>query len=548
MKEHIPMIEGEIAEYIRNGSGYIVSGIKSVKLEVTPYKPGIRKARGHIELYPWLKARKGVVNIRNGDDKCFWKCLYRAFIKDKWGHNSRDALKKKLEAFMEQRGFDERIFAEGYTIQTLAAFEERYKISINVYDIGVNGPEETKQYYCSIYDPNSEVEKVDLGIIRKEKGDVHFVIVKKLGAIFSRVNDKNYSHVKMCHTCGLIFKTSERRLQHYKEDHKDETMKKQVLKLPKQQDAWVRFNMDSNPDFSKTLRYFFVCYADFESSNIPMLEMKKEKTKILMRQIPNSYMVFCPDLMFLDDERKLSMDTYMKKFQNYDPYLVLAKFIEDLETIRKTCIFRWQSHPRLPKLTKQEQEKYDAAQVCEQCKKPFDSVNSPKVRHHCPVTGEYKGAWCRRCNYLEGKKKLQLVVFFHNLRGYDAHMILRYGLMEIAKLHGKDGYVRQFIIGKSTEKLSSFQFGNFIFRDSLLHLGCSLERAVDNLFKSNYDFPICEKVGLHPILRRKGIYPYKWVNSVKKFKYTVLPSIEFFHNDLTQEPCSPEDYEHAQNV
>jgi hypothetical protein len=52
MKKHIPMIEGEIAEYIRNGSGYIVSGIKSVKLEVTPYKPGIRKARGHIELYP----------------------------------------------------------------------------------------------------------------------------------------------------------------------------------------------------------------------------------------------------------------------------------------------------------------------------------------------------------------------------------------------------------------------------------------------------------------------------------------------------------------
>jgi hypothetical protein len=40
---------------------------------------------------------------------------------------------------------------------------------------------------------------------------------------------------------------------------------------------------------------------------------------------------------------------------------VLAKFIDDLETIRKTCIFRWQSHPRLPKLTKEEQEKYDAA-------------------------------------------------------------------------------------------------------------------------------------------------------------------------------------------
>jgi hypothetical protein len=392
MKEHIPMIEGEIAEYIRNGSGYIVSSIKSVKLEVTPYKPGIRKVRGHIELYPWLKARKGIVNIRNGDDKCFWKCLYRAFIKDKWGHNSRDVPKKKLEAFMEQRGFDERIFAEGYTIQVLATFEERYKISINVYDIGVNGPEETNQYYCSIYEPNSEVEKVDLGIIRNEKGNVHFVIVKKLGAIFSRANDKNQGHVKMCQSCGLIFKTSKRLLQHYKEDHKDEAMKKQVLKLPKQEDAWVRFNMESNPDFSKTLRYFFVCYADFESSNIPMMEMKTEKTKILMRQIPNSFMVFCPDLLFLEDSRKLGVDAYMKKFHNDDPYLVLAQFIEALETIRKACIFRWQSHPRLPKLTKEEQEKYNAATLCEKYKKSFDSQNSPKVRHHCHVTGKYVGA------------------------------------------------------------------------------------------------------------------------------------------------------------
>jgi hypothetical protein len=51
----VPIIEGDIAEFIRNGSGYIVTGIKSVKLEVTPFKPGIRKARGYIPLYPWLQ-------------------------------------------------------------------------------------------------------------------------------------------------------------------------------------------------------------------------------------------------------------------------------------------------------------------------------------------------------------------------------------------------------------------------------------------------------------------------------------------------------------
>jgi hypothetical protein len=202
MLDQVPKIEGEIGEFVRNGSGYILSGIKSVKLEVTPFKPGIRKARGYIELYPWLQGRKAVVNIRNKDGMCFWKCLYRALNRDKWGHDYRDVPKKKLSEFMEQRGFDAKIFGEGYTMRSLGTFEEKYKISINVYDIGVNGPEETRQYYCSIYDTSSVAEKVDLGIIRNEKGDVHFVIVKKLGAIFTKANDKNHGHAKVCRGCG----------------------------------------------------------------------------------------------------------------------------------------------------------------------------------------------------------------------------------------------------------------------------------------------------------------------------------------------------------
>jgi hypothetical protein len=202
----------------------------------------------------------------------------------------------------------------------------------------------------------------------------------------------------------------------------------------------------------------------------------------------------------------------------------------------------------VPKLTKKEQEKYQAATTCEKCKKPFDKKERPKVRHHCHVTGQYIGAWCRKCNFLEGMKDFELVVFFHNLRGYDSHMIIRYGLHEIAEFRKEHGLVRQFIIGKSSEKLSAFQFGRFIFRDSLLHLGCSLERAVDNMIKSKYEFPICKKVGLHPILRQKGIYPYKWMDSIKKFNEEQLPEIDAFYDDLRQKPCSPEDYEHAQNV
>jgi hypothetical protein len=252
--------------------------------------------------------------------------------------------------------------------------------------------------------------------------------------------------------------------------------------------------------------------------------------------------------MFLEDKRSLSIDSYLKKLRSDDPYQVVQEFVRALDTIRTTCIFRFQSHPKVPKLTKEEQDHHDRTKECEKCKNSFDPKVRPKVRHHCHVTGKYLGAWCRKCNVLEGKNHFKLVVYFHNLRGYDSHMIIRYGLTEITKLHGKQGSIEQFIFCKSSEKLFSFQFGHFVFRDSLLHLGYSLERAVDNLIKSQYTFPISEKLGLHPILRQKGIYPYKWVNSVEKFRSTELPGIEAFYNDLTQKSCSPEDYQHAQNV
>jgi hypothetical protein len=71
---------------------------------------------------------------------------------------------------------------------------------------------------------------------------------------------------------------------------------------------------------------------------------------------------------------------------------------------------------------------------------------------------------------------------------------------------------------------------------------------VENLNKSNYHFPICREVSLHPILRQKGIYPYKWVDSIKKFEETKLPDINNFHNDLTNEPCPQHEYQHAWDV
>jgi hypothetical protein len=117
--------------------------------------------------------------------------------------------------------------------------------------------------------------------------------------------------------------------------------------------------MEEKQDFYKALRYFFVCYADFECSNIPVQDPGSKKTKILMKQIPNSFMVFCPDPMLLDDKKSLSVDSYLKKFHSDDHYEVVKEFIRALDTIRTSCVFRFQSHPRVPKLTKRNKRNFE---------------------------------------------------------------------------------------------------------------------------------------------------------------------------------------------
>ena len=50
------------------------------------------------------------------------------------------------------------------------------------------------------------------------------------------------------------------------------------------------------------------------------------------------------------------------------------------------------------------------------------------------------------------------------------------------------------------------------------------------------------------LLLRKGIYPYEYMDSWKRFNETQLPDKESFYNELNKEGVTDEDYAHAQKV
>ena len=132
-------------------------------------------------------------------------------------------------------------------------------------------------------------------------------------------------------------------------------------------------------------------------------------------------------------------------------------------------------HPMEP-LTDEQELFHEQATNCDTCFTPFTSLNR-KVHHHSHVTSLYLGPTCNNCNlklkprkfsksqrreineYAEGMKEFFVPIFFHNLRGYDSHLIIK----ALDKNFAQDIKV----IASTTEKFMSFTVGGFRFVDSL---------------------------------------------------------------------------------
>ena len=84
-------------------------------------------------------------------------------------------------------------------------------------------------------------------------------------------------------------------------------------------------------------------------------------------------------------------------------------------------------------MTDQNNQDYDNATHCWICEK---EITKDKVRDHCHFTGEYRGAAHKACNLKLAIKpnKTKIPVVFHNLRGYDSHLIMQ-------KIHKASGNI-----------------------------------------------------------------------------------------------------------
>ena len=114
-------------------------------------------------------------------------------------------------------------------------------------------------------------------------------------------------------------------------------------------------------------------------------------------------------------------------------------------------------------------KQFQEATECHICKKGINRETDVVVRDHCHFTGKFRGAAHQACNlaYKIEKSNYKLPIVFHNLRGYDAHLIFQ----KIKRRHGKID-----VIPNNSERYISFTVGRLKFIDSIQFLACSLEK------------------------------------------------------------------------
>ena len=126
-------------------------------------------------------------------------------------------------------------------------------------------------------------------------------------------------------------------------------------------------------------------------------------------------------------------------------------------------------------LTIQQQEQFSKLtkdDACYLCTKPFglnQAGKTDKVRDHDHITGKYRGAAHYCCN-INAKQPKTIPVFFHNLKGYDSHLMIEY----LAEAKGKD----PSIIPINKEQYLGFTWESLEFKDSAAFMMSSLEKLV----------------------------------------------------------------------
>lgn len=448
-------VSNEMDIYTNKGSGWVFLDLGTVELKTIVYQP--LKGSSYIELPQYLKTKRAIINVKNTNNECFKYAIISAL----YPIDRNPQRPTQYEKHFDKLNWEGLSFP--LELKKVKKFEENNpNISVNVFGY------ENKVIYPLVLSTNETAKKmIDLMLITapsEEEPISHYCWIKNLNALLH--DQTNHIGKKYpCRRCLQIF-SSQKILDIHKETCN--SFKKQKVSLPKKGTKLVFNNKH------KQLKTPFVIYADFESilkkTDVQLMDQKTGPYTVKREEhVPCS---FCIKTVCID--KSLNSEPILYRGTNTEK--VMKKFFKALKH-ESERIVKILNAPKPMNLTMEEELNYLNSEKCYICNEEYTDKNY-KVRDHCHLTGNYRGAAHKTCNLTLRDKQKEVPVIFHNLRGYDSHLIIKAyeGGEDISCVPTNFEKMMAFTIKKANKiKLR--------FIDSFQFMGTSLERLVENLAK-----------------------------------------------------------------
>lgn len=438
-------------EYAENlPSGVIFKSIKMLRLltipesslqAMAPVGQPIPLGMKYVDLPPELKNKRACVNIKNTDEQCFkysmvcWKMrFYEQPNPERWPAKyavetsnaaaGRPRKNQNLTFIDAGLNFSMLPATRAPTHEELTAFEEVNRVGVYLFD----WHESTVGSVTTCWPrPIRRPGAIYSEEVRMLLHRGHFCLITNFQAFVgrqgkstSKVTAAKNDGAHTCHRCMHNF-GNDGNLQKHLAAAKCFKMLGDTACTPTRLPALCGKNRDQIPTVrftahQKRVPQPLVIYADFETFFSPRSQQDSAKTvKIGCNDRVASSAYFAVGSDGYEVPRRDALKLY--RGEDVAEHLVL-----DLLTV----VSRYHKALRCPepiRMTTEEEHQHQHAARCYVCRRSF-SERHPKVHDHNHFTGAYRGAACDGCNKTLKCPKV-VPVYFHNLKGYDGHLIIK---------------------------------------------------------------------------------------------------------------------------
>src|SRR5690606_28903142 len=388
----------EIDAFLHLKSGWIISKIINMDFKYSQYK--IIQGSGKFILPTRLKNKKAVINVDNDDDKCFLYAVASCLLNINKNPQDHKKYKKIIQNFIINnisfpfKVSDVKKF-EKYNIDLLKKYG---KEGINIF--WYNEFDEVVPLYINRKCIDDD-KIINILYLEDKNNRSHYVWIKNFSKL---INSKNSDQKYICFNCLNVCYSKEALKNHKEMCYNQETCK---IILPNEKNSWLYFK-----NYHKKLKIPISMFSDIECFTEKYEDMIKKGVKSIKYQ---KHKVSGISLYTINEINNENIFQIFNKCESYILQLIINSnyYLNLLKTNKK-----------MKKLTKKQLKEFNECNICHICEQKIIN-KAEKVKDHDHYSGKYRGVAHYDCNLNFNLKTKLIPIYFHNLKGYDSHFLIK---------------------------------------------------------------------------------------------------------------------------